>query len=125
MHVVLVGKLGFDLTDAALKRAGLDYWKFVSWEHEPDREAYFRHFASPAFHLLTTHGKTPYTHMPVAWGDSLVFGKETAGLPKSILERHARQCYTIPMAQRGVRSLNLSSAVAVVLYDALRRVRPF
>lgn len=124
-HLILVGELGFGLNDSALKRAGLDYWRYVSWEHVPELGEFLAQIPPGAFHLFSTHASKPYTHLPVVWGDYLVFGKETAGLSKSLLERHAQQCYTIPMAERGVRSLNLSSAVAIVLYDALRTVKPF
>ncbi len=125
LHLVLVGKLGFSLDERHLKRAGLDYWPFVSWTHEPDLESWLAAQAPHSFHLLSTRVPTPYTHMPVTWGDALVFGKETAGLPADLLRRYSAQCYTIPMAEPGVRSLNLSSSVALVTYDALRRVRPF
>lgn len=124
-ELVLVGALGFDLSDSALKRAGLDYWQHVNWRHEPDMEGFFGALPAGEFHLLTTRAKTPYTALPAALGDWLIFGKETAGLPQALLERHRQQCYTIPMWAEGVRSLNLSSAVAIVLYDALRRVRSF
>lgn len=124
-ELVLVGKLGFELTDSALKRAGLDYWKYVNWRHEPDSNHYFEGLPPRRFHLLTTRASTPYTSLPAAWGDWLIFGKETAGLPQTILERHSEQCYTIPIWTEGVRSLNLASSVAIVLYDALRRIRNF
>ncbi len=124
-HLVLVGELGFRLDDAHLRRAGLDYWDYVSWEHRPDLEGFLGGLPRGAFHLFSTHARTPYTHLPAARGDWLVFGKETAGLPKSLLVRYESQCYSIPMAEPRVRSLNLSSAVAIVLYDALRRVQPF
>lgn len=124
-HLHLVGPLGFELTDSALKRAGLDYWEYVSWEHTADTERFFQGLQERNFHLLTTRATTPYTRIPAAWGDHLVFGKETAGLPQALLERHRERCYTIPIIEPGVRSLNLSSAVAVVVYDVLRRVRPF
>lgn len=124
-HLVLVGQLGFDLDDAALRRAGLDYWEHVSWEHVAELEPFMAGLPAQAFHLLSARATQPYTRLPAARGDWLVFGKETVGLPKSLLERYPRQCYSIPMAGRGVRSLNLSSAVAIVLYDALRRIEPF
>ena len=124
-HLVLVGALGFDLGDAALRRAGLDYWAHVSWEHVPVLEDFLAALPPQALHLFSTHARTPYTHMPATRGDWLIFGKETSGLPKSLLERYPSQCYTIPMVEPGVRSLNLSSAVAIVLYDALRRVQGF
>lgn len=124
-ELVLVGKLGFDLSDSALKRAGLDYWKFVNWRHEPDTGEFFIGLPQRQFHMLTTRAHRPYTALPAAWGDWLIFGKETAGLSQPLLEQYKEQCYTIPMWAEGVRSLNLSSAVAIVLYDALRRVRQF
>lgn len=124
-ELVLVGSLGFDLSDSALKRAGLDYWEYVNWRHEPDSAAFFQQLPGGQFHLLTTKAQTPYTALPAAWGDWLIFGKETAGLSDTLLEQHKEQCYTIPMWAEGVRSLNLASAVAIVLYDALRRVREF
>jgi len=124
-HLILVGKLGFELTDASLKRAGLDYWKYVSWEHLESTEAFFEQLPDQAFHLLSTHATQPYTRMPVARGDYLVFGKETKGLPKPVLEAHPKQCYTIPIIEPGVRSLNLGLAAGVVVYDALRRITPF
>jgi tRNA (cytidine/uridine-2'-O-)-methyltransferase len=124
-HLILVGELGFELSDRTLKRAGLDYWEYVSWEHRPDREGFLGSLPAGRFHLLSTHAIRPYTEIPVQWGDFLVFGKETSGLPKDWLARFPGQSYTIPMAEPRVRSLNLSSAVAIVVYDALRRVRPW
>ena len=123
-HLILVGQLGFSLDDAALKRAGLDYWEYVSWEHIPDLEGFFGTFPASSLHLLSTHARAPYTEIEVKRGDFLVFGKETAGLPKSLLKRYPGQCYTIPMAEHRVRSLNLSSAAAIVLYDALHKLNP-
>ena len=125
VHLILVGELGFELSDSTLKRAGLDYWEFVSWEHIPDSERFFNNLPDRSFHLMTTHAETPYSRIPAAWGDYLIFGKETAGLPKPLLGTYRDQCYTIPMVEPGVRSLNLSTSVAIVLYDLLKRVRPF
>jgi tRNA (cytidine/uridine-2'-O-)-methyltransferase len=124
-HLILVGALGFDLDDAALRRAGLDYWEYVSWEHVAELEPWLAALPPGRFHLLSARAAAPYTRMPVQRGDHLLFGKETTGLPNSLLERFAPQCYTVPIAERGVRSLNLSSAVAVVVYDALRRIEGF
>jgi tRNA (cytidine/uridine-2'-O-)-methyltransferase len=124
-RMILVGELGFELSDRALKRAGLDYWEHVEWEHVPDAEGFFAGLPQDAFHLFTTRATRPYTQFPAVWGDYVVFGKETAGLPAELLEAHPDRCYTIPMLGQGVRSLNLSSAVSIVLYDGLRRVRPF
>jgi len=123
-HLILVGELGFELSDSSLKRAGLDYWEHVSWEHVAEREDFLLGLPAHSFHLLSTHATAPYTQMPVCRGDRIVFGKETAGLPTEWLARYPEQSYTIPMAQPAVRSLNLSSAVAIVVYDALRRLGP-
>jgi tRNA (cytidine/uridine-2'-O-)-methyltransferase len=124
-HLVLAGPLGFDLGDAALRRAGLDYWEYVSWEHVTSLEDWLAARPPRSVHLLSARAQVPYTRLPAARGDTLVFGKETTGLPQRLLEQYAAQCYTIPMAEPGVRSLNLSSAVAIVLYDALRRIERF
>jgi tRNA (cytidine/uridine-2'-O-)-methyltransferase len=124
-HLILAGQLGFTLDDAHLKRAGLDYWEHVSWEHVPTIEDLVASHPSRAFHLLSARASTPYTHIPAQIGDCLVFGKETTGLGPELLERYSSQCYTIPIVEPGVRSLNLSSAVAIVTYDVLRRLRGF
>ncbi len=124
-HLILLGKLGFRFSDSHLKRAGLDYWEYVSWEHQPDVDAFLAAQPGRALHLLTRHADRPYTAIPARRGDYLVFGKETVGLGQALLDRYPGQCYTIPMAEPRVRSLNLSSAVAIVLYDALQRLGAF
>lgn len=124
-HLILVGALGFSLDDAHLKRAGLDYWEYVSWEHIPDLDTFLAGRPRRALHLLSARASQLYTRIPAQWGDCLVFGKETVGLGAGLLERYAGQCYTVPIVEPEVRSLNLSSAVAIVAYDVLRRLRPF
>jgi tRNA (cytidine/uridine-2'-O-)-methyltransferase len=124
-HLILAGTLGFTLDDAHLKRAGLDYWEHVSWEHEPDLEAFFAGRPGRSLHLLSARASVPYTRIPAQPGDCLVFGKETIGLGPEILDRFPGQCYNIPMVEPGVRSLNLSSAAAIVVYDVLRRLTGF
>lgn len=124
-HLILVGTLGFSLDDARLKRAGLDYWERVSWEHVPDVEAFLENRPRRSLHLLSARATRAYTRIPAQWGDCLVFGKETTGLDPELLKRYSDQCYTVPMVEPGVRSLNLSSAVAIVAYDVLRRLRRF
>ena len=124
-HLVLVGPLGFTLSDASLKRAGLDYWDHVSWEYHDSLDDFMRTAPASAMHLLSARSKRPYTQIPAKPGDFLLFGRETTGLGTEFLERFNDQCYTVPMAVPGVRSINLSSAVAIVTYDVLRRIRPF
>ncbi len=120
-HLILLGKLGFDLGDKYLKRAGLDYWKFVSWEHISNSESFFESLTQESFSFLSVHNKKPYTEICHKFGDFLFFGKETTGLPKKWMESFPNRCFTIPMLEKGVRSLNLGSSVAVVLYDGLRK----
>lgn len=124
-HLILTGSLGFTLDDAHLKRAGLDYWEHVSWEHVPRVDDFVSSRPSRSLHFLSARATTPYTQIPAQPGDCLVFGKETTGLGADLLDRFPGQCYTIPIIEPGVRSLNLSSAVAIVTYDVLRRLRGF
>ena len=121
-HLILLGKLGFDLNDKQLKRAGLDYWEWVSWEHLADEEAFFGGLTIGNFYLLSVHNKRPYTKIKPKEGDYFFFGKETNGLPKQWMETFSDYCFTIPMWEPRVRSLNLGSSVAVVLYDGLRQL---
>jgi len=124
-HLILAGKLGFTLDDAHLRRAGLDYWRYVSWEYAANTDELLVAHPKRAFHLLSARATKPYTKIPAQPGDCLVFGKETTGLGPEILNRFPDQCYTIPIVEPGVRSLNLSSAVAIVVYDVMRRLRGF
>lgn len=117
----LVGKLGFSLDDRYLKRAGLDYWDKVSLHRWDNIEELQNRFPENRFWYLTTKSsKSCYSEGIYKPGDFLVFGKETAGLPKDLLAANPDTCLTIPMPGQ-IRSLNLSNAVAVVLYEALRQ----
>ena len=118
----LVGPLGFDIDDRTLKRAGLDYWKEVDCRRWADFAA-LQEAAGPAarFFYFTTKTTQAYWDESFRDGDSLVFGRESKGLPESLLAAHPGQCLTIP--QQGVRSLNLGNAVGIVLYEAVRQLR--
>ena len=118
----LVGPLGFDIDDRTLKRAGLDYWKEVDCRRWADFAA-LQEAAGPAarFFFLTTKTTRAYWDESFRDGDYLVFGRESKGLPESLLAAHPEQCLTIP--QQGVRSLNLGNAVGIVLYEAVRQLR--
>ena len=124
-HLILLGKLGFDLSDKQLKRAGLDYWRWVSWVHLPDAGGFFETLAPEKFNFLSVHNERPYTKIPPQEGDYLFFGKETSGLPDEWMGRFPERCFTLPMWEKGVRSLNLGSSVAVVVYDGLRQLNKF
>lgn len=117
----LVGKLGFAIDDRQLKRAGLDYWAAVDVRIWPDLVALRAAF--PAARCWYTSKKAHKTHVDAAFapGDFLVFGKETTGLPDDLLARNPDQAIRIPIFSPIVRSLNLSTAAGIVLYEALRQ----
>lgn len=120
----LVKPLGFSTDDRQLKRAGLDYWPSVTVHyHDSFADLKARH-PGAAFHFATTKAARLYTDVRYRDGDFLVFGKETKGLPDDILDAHRDRLIRIPMAG-SVRSLNLSNAAAVVLFEALRQNRFF
>ena len=117
MH--LIRPLGFDVDDKTLKRAGLDYWHELDWTVHDSYEAYARQPARRWF--LSTRGGRCYTDADFADGDHLVFGRETAGLPQSLLDANPGAVLRTPM-RNAARSMNLSNAAAVVLYEALRQL---
>ncbi len=119
LELVIVGKLGFTLSDKYLKRAGLDYWEFSRIRYEPDWEKFYAGLDMSRAYLLSTKVQRPYTQISPAPGDTFLFGSETAGLPEWLLESHPDACYTIPMKNPNVRSLNLATSVGIVMYHAL------
>ena len=116
----LVGKLGFSLEDRYLKRAGLDYWHAVTIHTWPDLAAL--QAACPAARLVYTSKKAERSHVSFSFrpGDFIVFGKETAGLPDDLIAANRETSVRIPIFGP-VRSLNLSTAAGIVLYEALRQ----
>lgn len=117
----LVGKLGFSLEDRYLKRAGLDYWPFVTLAVHPAWDE-FRASRPPGRLLaFSSHGEQSYTRIAFREDDLLVFGGETSGLP-DVLRTELAPLWSIPMPGSGVRSLNLANAVSIVLYEALRQL---
>lgn len=118
----LVGPLGFRLTDARLRRAGLDYWPAVELIRHQDYAAFTRALSAARLLFFSTHGQRLYTEARYQPGDVLVFGSETRGLPGELLAANAERVLTIPIRKEAVRSLNLATAVAIVLYEALRQL---
>jgi tRNA (cytidine/uridine-2'-O-)-methyltransferase len=116
----LVKPFGFSLDDRQLKRAGLDYWDEVdlkTWNSFDELRC-----AQPAdarYYFLTTKTKRAYYEVKFQTGDFLVFGRETKGISESLLAANSGNCITIPM--QGARSLNLATAVAIVLFEAVRQ----
>ena len=116
----LIEPLGFSLSEKALKRAGMDYWKdldvttYVNWddfcEKNPNAKIY----------MATTKGRHVYSDVSYEPDCFIMFGKESAGIPEEILVEHKEDCVRIPMVG-DIRSLNLGNSVAIVLYEALRQ----
>ena len=118
----LIKPLGFSIDDRELKRAGLDYWKEVEVRLWDSFDALRKSLESDArFFFLTTKSDRAYWDVAFQPGDYLVFGRETKGLPESLLAAHPKELLTIPM--RGTRSLNLATAVGIVLFEAMRQQR--
>lgn len=118
----LVKPLGFSLEDRQLKRAGLDYWGEVNVRTWDSFQELQRHQSSGArYFFVTTKSQRAYYDTEFRAGDFLVFGRETKGLPEPLLQGNSESCITIPM--EGTRSLNLATAVAIVLFEAIRQQR--
>src|ERR1051325_3925052 len=118
----LIEPFGFKLDDAQLKRAGMDYWQHVQWHRWAGWGA-FAEKLPPGVRLwfIESGGPKRYDEVNYAPNDYLVFGRETAGLPKSLLEQNRERWLRIPMFNPQSRSLNLSNCVAIVLFEALRQ----
>jgi len=118
----LIEPLGFELDDTQMKRAGMDYWSLVQWRRWPNWTAFQASLTSDArLWFIEQGGPLRYDKAGYQPGDYLVFGRETAGLPRALLEKHAKRWLHIPMANDEARSLNLSNCVALVLFEALRQ----
>ena len=116
----LIEPLGFSTDDKYLKRAGLDYWHMVKVEYHKNLEDYFSRTSGFQRLFATKKMGSLYSETDYADRCSIVFGKETVGLPESMLESNLDRCIRIPL-RAGARSLNLSNAVAIIAYEALRR----
>ena len=117
----LIRPLGFDISEKAVKRAGLDYWNLVEVLDYENLEEFFSKNKVERMWCLSTKAPRCYTEAEYREGDYLFFGKETNGLPEPFLEAHRESCVRIPMRQEA-RSLNLSNAVAITVYEALRQL---
>lgn len=120
----LIHPLGFATDDRHLKRAGLDYWHQVKIEHWPDLESFLRSRREEELFFFTTKVPRPYTSARFPPQAALIFGCETRGLPEDILRLYEERCYTLPMANPHIRSLNLAMTAGIVLYEALRQHLP-
>jgi tRNA (cytidine/uridine-2'-O-)-methyltransferase len=121
----LVGTLGFRIDEHSVRRAGVDYWHLVDVRTHPDFDAFLRAWSSDSpqgrLHLFSALAQVSYLSASYAPGDALVFGKESVGLPETLLHDHADRVLGIPTLG-AVRSLNLANAVAIALYESLRQL---
>ena len=118
--VHLVKPLGFSIDDKSLKRAGLDYWDKLDLTYYDNIDDFFARTAGGRYFYLSKKAAKRYTDVCYRDGDFLVFGKETKGLPEPLIYSNPDSALRIPMRD-GLRSLNLSNTVALVLYEALRQ----
>ena len=116
----LIKPLGFDISDAAVKRAGLDYWHLVDVRVYENLQEYFEKNGDENLWLLSTKAPRCYAEADFSAGVSLMFGRETSGLPEELVEKYRDRAIRIPMKPRA-RSLNLAASAGIILYDALRQ----
>ena len=118
----LVKPLGFSIDDKHVKRAGLDYWDHLDMEIHESLDDFLEKYGDRKLFLDTTHGGVCYADVMYEAGCFILFGKETAGLPKDLIAAHPDTAVRIPMGDHpDLRSLNLSNSAAIVLYEALRQ----
>ena len=118
----LIEPFGFKLDDKQLQRAGMDYWQHVEWHRWTDWSMFHAQLSSDArLWFIESNGPRLYTEVNYAPTDYLVFGRETAGLPRALLDEHRDRWLRIPMFNPQSRSLNLSNCAALVLFEALRQ----
>ena len=118
----LIGRLGFRLDERSLRRAGLDYWHAVALQRHASWDDFEASMTGRRIFYLSAHAQTPYTQAAFRADDCLLFGSESRGLPESLLRQHAETALRIPLLTPHVRSLNLATAVGIVLYEALRQI---
>lgn len=118
----IIRPMGFSTDDKMLKRAGCDYWHAVEIHYYDSLDELFERYPGHRFFFVETKGKLNYTEVKYQDGDFFVFGRETSGIPKSILEQHEDFWVKIPMSTKHVRSLNVSNTAAIMIYEALRQV---
>ena len=119
----LVKPLGFEIDDTRLKRAGLDYWQHLEVIYYEDIDSFLEINKNADLIFLSSHGTKTHWDIPFKDNMFLVFGKESVGLPKSIIETKTDSLFKIPLYSEHVRSLNLANAVGIVVYEGLKHFR--
>lgn len=119
----LVKPLGFSIDDKTVRRAGLDYWPYVKLEIHESLGDFMQKYEGRRMYLATTKGGSLYTEAQFRDEDMILFGKETAGLPRDLIKAREAEAIRIPMvAETALRSLNLSNSVNIILFEALRQM---
>jgi tRNA (cytidine/uridine-2'-O-)-methyltransferase len=119
----LVKPLGFSIDDKSVRRAGLDYWPYVKLELHESLDDFMKQYGDRKMYLATTKGGKIYTEIQFQDEDMILFGKETAGLPRAFINDRQSQAIRIPMGSETVlRSLNLANSVNIILFEALRQM---
>lgn len=119
----LVKPFGFEIDDKRLKRAGLDYWQHLEVIYYDSIDEFFRKNNNSEMIFLSSHGTK--SHWDISFSDKmfLVFGKESVGLPKALIEQYSDRLFKIPLYSDSIRSLNLANAVSIIIYEGLRQLR--
>lgn len=118
----LVKPFGFQIDDTKLKRAGLDYWKHVTIIYYDSVDDFFNINKDQNMVFLSSHGHKNHWDIPFEDNMFLIFGKESVGLPKTIIEKHSESLYKIPLYSPYIRSLNLANAVGIVVYEGIKQL---
>ena len=118
----LVKPFGFKIDDTRLKRAGLDYWQHLDITYYENTDDFFNKNKDKNMVFLSSHGTRNHWDIPFQDNLFFIFGKESVGLPKSIIEKHADKLFKIPLYSDHVRSLNLANAVSIVVYEGLKHI---
>lgn len=119
----LVKPFGFEISDSRLKRAGLDYWKHISLFIYENLDDFYSKNKGKQFAYLSSHGTQDYYAIDYQDDMFLIFGKESVGLPKNIVEKNSELVYHIPLYSPHIRSLNLANAVGIVVYEGIRNLK--
>jgi len=119
-HLHLIKPFGFEINDNRLKRAGLDYWQHLEVHMYESKSDFFEQHSDKKMVYLSSHGQQSYTEINYEDDLFIIFGKESVGLPKDLLQQHEDESYHIPLFSEHVRSLNLANAVAIVVYDGIK-----
>lgn len=118
----LVKPFGFEIDDTRLKRAGLDYWQHLSVTYYENIDAFFKINKDKKMAFLSSHGTKSHWDIPFEDHMFLVFGKESVGLPKMLIDTNSDSLFKIPLFSEHVRSLNLANAVSIVVYEGLKNL---